>query len=115
MQQGTEDTGLVNLQFGVHSQLTVGPHSLALLGHDGSRFRDAPDDLHVKRQVAGDGGAQVGEVVGDLKHLVVNGDGWGSRSVLAHDLSFLDADGQPELLTGMGELTDQPLKAFFCV
>ena len=54
-------------------------------------------------------------MVGDLKHLVVNGDERGSRGVLAHDIRFLDADGQPKLLTGMGELTDQPLKAFLCV
>ena len=48
VQQRAEDAGLVHLQFGVPGQLTVSPHSLAQLGHDGGGFRDAPVDLHFK-------------------------------------------------------------------
>ena len=45
----------------------------------------------------------------------VDGDCWGVVCALRHDVRLLQTDGEPELLAGMGELTDKLLQAILCV
>ena len=58
---------------------------------------DYPDiQLWVQGQVAGDCGAKVGEFVDNFQDLFVDGVCWGGVEFLAHDVGFLQADGEEE-------------------
>ena len=48
--------------------------------------------LCVEGQIACHSRTKVSEVVDDPKYFVVDADRWRSRKILAHDVSFLDAD-----------------------
>ena len=56
IQEGTEGTGSVDLDFGVLSQLAVGPYSLCQTGHGHSCFVNVVVDLHVESEGIRDGG-----------------------------------------------------------
>ena len=63
----------MHFEFGVRIQLVVLPHSSAQFGHYTNGFCNPHDDFLVKRQVAGDGGGQVGKVVSDLEFFIITG------------------------------------------
>ena len=48
IQESAEGTGSADLDFGVLSQLVVGPYSLCQTGHGRSCFTNALVDLHVE-------------------------------------------------------------------
>ena len=61
VQEGAEGAGPVDLDFGVLSQLAVGPCSLYQTGHGRSCFADALVDIRVESKGIRDGGSQVDE------------------------------------------------------
>ena len=65
--------------------------------------------LGIQREVAGDIGAQVGEVVDDLKGVVADEDLRSAADVLAHDVGLSQADGEVELGAGLSEAGDKSL------
>ena len=71
--------------------------------------------MRASREVAGDGGPEVGELVHHLKSVVADGDAGSAADVLTHDLGFLQADGETELTAGISKAVDETLKRFLGV
>ena len=66
VQESADGTGSVDLDFGVLSQLVVGPYSLCQTGRGLSCFADALVDLHVESKGIRDSGSQVDEVMDNI-------------------------------------------------
>ena len=75
IQQGSEETHLLHLQFGVQGQLVIAPYSLAQFGQIIS-FSYTLVDFPVEQQGTGDGRAQISEVVCAFKHFHANAEWW---------------------------------------
>ena len=111
IEESRQDAGLVDQDLCPFAQQAVAPDSLVQLGHDPCSFGDPRADLFVERCWVCHGGAEVGKGFHHFKLRVPDGDGgWGVGS-LRHDVGLLEADGQPELLAGSGQLVHEALQA----
>ncbi len=67
---------------------------------------DSGVQLVVQREVAGDSGVKICKVLHYLKGVIADGDAGSAADILAHDVCFLQADGQPKLIRGTSEAAD---------
>ena len=102
-------TRLVHFHLCVGRQHGVDPNSLCETSHSCCCLANAHVQLGIKKEVAGDVGAQVGEVVDDPKGVVADGDLRSAVEVLAHAVGLLQADSEAELSSGVSEAGDKPL------
>ena len=66
VQKKADNTGMVDVYFGVHCLVVVAPDPLIQLGHEIRSLGNSDVHLCIKVQSAGDGGGKVGEVVHHL-------------------------------------------------
>ena len=71
-----DDTGVVGCHFCFHCQVGVYPHTSREACESYSRLLDPRVDLCVQRQVVGDGGAAVRQLMDGVKFVVVVGNDW---------------------------------------
>ena len=100
---------MVHFHLCVGRQHSAAPKSLCETSHSCYCIANAHVQLGIQKEVAGDVGAQVGEVVDDLKGVVADRDLRSAADVLAHDVSLLQAGGEAELGAGVSEAGDKPL------
>ena len=53
---------------------------------------------------------KVHELVNDFELIVIDGDDWWCRYVLAQDICLLQADNQPKVFAGLGEVVHKQLQ-----
>ena len=100
---------MVNFHLCVGHQHRVAPNSLCKTSHNFRCLANAYFQLGIHREVARDVGAQVDEVVDNLKGVVADGDLRSAADVFAHDVGLLKADGEAEVGAGVSEAGDKPL------
>ena len=61
--------------------------------------------------MAGNDGAEIDELVYYLQGMVADGDCWCGADILAHDVGFLQADGEDELCACLCDSGDESLKS----
>lgn len=64
-------------------------------------------ELCIQGEVVSDGGAKVGEPMDHIMLVVVDSDGWWCLSTLSQDASLFQANGQPKVSAGLGEMVHQ--------
>ena len=88
VEQSTYNTCIVYCNFGFGSELWVFPHSRREAGKSGCCLSDSLVNLSVQRNVAADGGAEIGELIHSLKLVVVHTDLWLVVCALSNDIYF---------------------------
>ena len=109
IEKSTQHTRLVHFHLGVGRQHGVAPNSLCETSHRCCCLANAHVQLGIQKEVAGDVGAQVGEVLDDPKGVVADGDLRSAADVLAHEIGLFQADGEAALSSGVSEAGDKPL------
>ena len=109
IEKSTQHTRLVHFHLCVGRQHGVAPNSLCETSHSDCCLANAHIQLGIQREVAGDVGAQVGEVFDNLKGVVADGDLRSAADVLANDVGLLQTDGEAELGAGVSEAGVKPL------
>ena len=110
IEQGAEDAGIVHSHLHLHGQLGVCPHSWCQVSECCGWLPDPLVNLSIKGKVIGDGGPKVHELVNDFELIVIDGDDWGCRYVLAQDICLLQTDDQPKVFAGHGEAVHEQLQ-----
>ena len=110
VQQCADDTGIVHCHLGLHCQLGVGPHSCCEACKGCGCLLNLLINLCIQGEVVGDGGTKVGELMDCIKLIVIDSDGWWCCGALAQDVCLLQADGQPKVTPGLGQVVHQCLK-----
>ena len=114
IEEGAQNAGLADAQFGLLSEPGVVPHTLVQLGHDCGCLGNPTIDLHVDGQRAGDSGPEVSEVLNDFQSESVNGNVWRGICSLRRDVGLLSISSS-KLLEGMGEAVDKLLQSIYYV
>ena len=85
----------------------VGLHACFEARKGCSSLTDSLIDLRGQGGVVGDGGAKVCERMDDIELIIMDGDGWWRFGAFSHDVDLFQADGQPEVSAGPGEVVHQ--------